>query len=122
MPALNKRRTASRKAPEKPAASESRPVAAGDIGPTGNASAIEEHAVAENIASATQAEVSALQDILAGRSPIDARTLTKAVQEEQQEHADHPEWAADDELSDDWKNGGEPEKKQVTRKSNEGEE
>ena len=117
MPALNKRRATERKPAAKAAAAESRPVAAGDIGPTHNASAIENHAVAENIASATQAEVSALQDILAGRSPIDARTLTRAVQEEQKEHADHPEWSADDELADDWKNGGYPYKNLLTRKS-----
>ena len=116
MPALNKRRSASRRPPEKPAASESRPVATGSAS-ADNASAIEEPAVAKNSAAATQAEVSALQDILAGRSPIDARALTKAVEAEQKEHADHPEWASDDELADDWKDGGYPYKNSLTRKS-----
>src|SRR5258705_8521378 len=117
MPALNKRRVSARKPAGKAAPSESRPVAAGDIGPTRGASAIEDHAVAENIAAATQVEVSALQDILAGRSPIDARELTQAVREQQKDRADHPEWSADDELADDWKDGGYPYKYLLTRKS-----
>jgi polyphosphate kinase len=118
MPALNKRRTTARKpAVKKTVAAKPRRVSAGDIGPTHNAKAIENHAVAENIAAATQAEVSALQDILAGRSPIDAKALIKAVEAEQKEHADHPEWAPDDELAADWKNGGYPYKNLLTRKS-----
>ena len=65
MPALNKPRSTTRKPAAKAVAARPRRVSAGDIGPTRNAKAIEDHAVAENIAAATQAEVSALQEILA---------------------------------------------------------
>ena len=40
-----------------------------------------------------------------------------AVQEQQKERADHPEWSADDELADDWRTGGYPYKYLLTRKS-----
>ena len=130
MPALSKRRIAAKPVAPKPVASKSvakkvvapkrpaqRRVSSGDIGPTRNARAIERHTVAENIAAATQAEVSALEDILAGRSPIDAKALTKAVKEQQKEREKHPEWSADDELADDWQTGAYPYKFLLTRKS-----
>jgi polyphosphate kinase 2 len=121
MPALSKNRSTSRKPAPKTGAvrknAKPRRVAAGDIGPTHDAKAIEDHAVAENIAAATQAEVSALEDILAGRSPIDAKALMEAVQEQQKERAEHPERSTDDELADDWRNGGYPYQYLLPRKS-----
>jgi polyphosphate kinase len=121
MPPSSKRRSAVKSAAKKtgvaPKLAKPRRVSSGDIGPTKNAKAIERHAVAENIAAATQAEVSALTDILAGRSPIDARALTKAVQEQRKERAEHPEWSADNELADGWKTGTYPYKFLLTRKS-----
>ena len=56
-----------------------RRVASGDIGPTRYAAAVERHAVAERIAAKRDAEVGALQDILAGRSPVDSADVMKRV-------------------------------------------
>ncbi len=62
-----------------------RRVKAGDTGPTSGAAAVERNAVGENIASATEAEANALQDILAGRSPVDAQELARALLRKQQQ-------------------------------------
>ena len=66
----------SRKAPRpvKPSPRRRR-VTTGDTGPTSGPAAVERSAIGENIASATEAETNALQDILAGRSPGDAKEL-----------------------------------------------
>jgi len=89
----------------------------GDIGPTSSPEAVERGAVGENIASASEAETNALQDILEGRAPEDAQALTRALLERQQarvrEAAEHP----DDELAEDWRTGGYPYKYLLGRKS-----
>jgi polyphosphate kinase 2 len=102
-----------------PAASRAKPrrVTAGDIGPTSTAAAVERGAVGENIASATEAETNALQDILAGRSPSDAQALTRGLLKLQRSAAAGAQDADDDELADDWRNGGYPYKYLLPRKS-----
>jgi polyphosphate kinase len=95
-----------------------RRVKAGDTGPTGKPAAVESSAVGENIASATEAETNALQDILAGRSPADARELARMLLKRQQARAhDDDEAGAADELSEDWRTGGYPYKYLLPRKS-----
>ena len=94
-----------------------RRVAAGDIGPTSSAASVERSAVGENVASAREAETNALQDILAGRSPADARELAQALLKQQQAREHEADTADEDELSDDWRTGGYPYKYLLPRKS-----
>jgi polyphosphate kinase 2 len=94
-----------------------RRVKAGDTGPTTTPAAIERSAVGENIAGATEAETNALQDILAGRSVVDARALAQALLKKQQARARDAEGDAEDELSDEWRSGGYPYKYLLPRKS-----
>ena len=88
----------------------------GDVGPTATPEAIERHAVGENIASAQQAQVNALEDILAGRSPADAAQLMRSVLKEQQALVRELPADADDELADDWRSGGYPYRNLLSRK------
>jgi len=94
-----------------------RRVKAGDTGPTSGAAAVERNAVGENISSATEAETNALQDILAGRSPVDAQQLAQALLRKQQKRTREAEGASEDELTPDWRNGGYPYKYLLSRKS-----
>jgi polyphosphate kinase 2 len=94
-----------------------RRVKSGDIGPTGNPGALENFAVAQASAGATEAQVNALQDILRGRTPGDAVALMKQLLKEQQARANVAEIAADDELADDWRAGGYPYKNLLSRKN-----
>ena len=105
-----------KKAP-RPRAARPRPVAAGDIGPISTPAVIERHAVGESIVAAQEAQVNALEDILAGRSPIDAAHLMRTVLREQQELASKLPPTADDELADDWRTGGYPYKNLMSRKN-----
>ena len=100
-----------------PRGSRPRPASAGDTGPTAGAEAIEKHAVSESIATAREAQVNALEDILAGRSPIDAAQLMKRVLKEQQTLARQLPAGADDELAPDWRTGGYPYRNLLSRKS-----
>ena len=94
-----------------------RPASAGDIGPTGSTEAIERHAVSESIDTAREAQVNALEDILAGRSPVEAALLMKLVLKKQRALArDLPE-IADDELAEDWRSGGYPYRNLMSRKN-----
>ncbi len=108
-------------APEAPARaprrSRARPAAAGDIGPTSSAKAIEKFVVGESIAAAREAEVNALEDVLAGHSPVDAAQLMRLVLKEQQALARELPLTADDELADDWSSGGYPYKNLLSRRS-----
>ena len=100
-----------------PAGRRPRRAAAGDVGPTTTPEAIERHAVGENIASAQEAQANALEDILAGRSPVDAAQLMRTVLKEQQALARDLPLSADDELADDWRSGGYPYKNLMARKT-----
>ena len=94
-----------------------RRITAGDTGPTAPAAAVERNAVGENIASASEAESNALQDILAGRSPVDAKDLARALLRKQQKRARDAAAEIEDELNADWRNGGYPYKYLLPRKS-----
>ena len=94
-----------------------RPVAAGDIGPTASLEVMEKYAVGEGIAAAQEAQANALEDILAGRSPVDAEQLMKTVLKEQQARARKLPPAADEELAEDWRTGGYPYKNLMSRKN-----
>ena len=94
-----------------------RPVAAGDIGPTGSQEAVEKHAVGDNVASASIAEIEAFADVLAGRSPQDATVLLRQMLREKEHATDLLAASPDDELADDWRAGGYPYKNLMTRKN-----
>jgi polyphosphate kinase 2 len=100
-----------------PRAARPRRVSSGDIGPTRNAEVIEGFAVRENVANTQQAEIAALQDILAGRSPEDVTALLKSLLRQQREIARTLPETPDDDLSDDWRNGGYPYRNLLSRKS-----
>ena len=101
----------------RPAGRRPRRATSGDVGPTATPDAIERHAVGESIASAQEAQVNALEDILAGRSPVDAALLMRTVLKEQQALARDLPVSADDELADDWRSGGYPYKNLMARKT-----
>jgi polyphosphate kinase 2 len=94
-----------------------RRVTAGDTGPTSGTAAVERNAVSENIASASEAESNALQDILAGRSPVDAEELARGLLRKEQKRARASAADTEDELNADWRNGGYPYKYLLPRKS-----
>jgi len=94
-----------------------RRVTAGDTGPTSGPAAVERNAIGENIDSATEAETNALQDILAGRSPGDAKALAQALLQRQQVRSRDAGAESEDELAPDWRTGGYPYKYLLPRKS-----
>src|SRR5512139_3829209 len=104
-------------APPRTASRRPRRVKAGDVGPTSSPEAVETYAVGQASASATEAQVNALQDILRGRQPADAVALMKKLLKEQQARAETAAVSADDELSDDWRTGGYPYKNLMSRKT-----
>ena len=94
-----------------------RRAASGDVGPIATPEAVERHAVGESIAAAQEAQANALEDILAGRSPVDAAQLMRTVLKEQQALARGLPATADDELADDWRKGGYPYRNLMARKT-----
>jgi polyphosphate kinase 2 len=94
-----------------------RPVKQGDIGPLDSEKAIEKFAVAQAAASAELAQINALEDILAGRSPHEAELLVKTLIKRQRERARGQPKNPDEELSDEWRTGGYPYKNLMARKS-----
>ncbi len=94
-----------------------RRAASGDVGPIATPEAIERHAVGESVASAQEAQANALEDILAGRSPVDAAQLMRTVLKEQETLARGLPASADDELAEDWRTGGYPYKNLLSRKN-----
>jgi len=120
MPATKPRRPATTAKGAKRAAKSAprrRRVSKGDTGPTSGPVAVERNAVGENIASATEADTNALQDILAGRAPGDAKALARALLEKQQVRSRAADAESEDELSADWRTGGYPYKYLLPRKS-----
>ena len=87
------------------------------MGPIATPEAVERHAVGESIAAAQEAQANALEDILAGRSPVDAAHLMRTVLKEQQALARGLPATADDELADDWRQGGYPYRNLMARKT-----
>jgi polyphosphate kinase 2 len=94
-----------------------RRTAAGDVGPTSSPQAMEEYAVGQNAAAAQEAQAYALEDILAGRSPIDAAELMKLALKAHRERVRHMAASADDELAADWRLGGYPYRNLLSRRS-----
>jgi polyphosphate kinase 2 len=94
-----------------------RRVKAGDVGPTSSPAVIERATVGDRMAAATLAETNALADILAGRSPEDAKSLARGLLKVKGAPEGVSERALDEELSDDWRSGGYPYKYLLPRKS-----
>ena len=121
------RRTRVAPPPSKPAAAPPRAAravrarirrtASGDVGPTSSAQAMETYAVGQNVASAQAAQAYALEDILAGRSPIDAAELMKLALKAHRERVRQMAASADDELAPDWRHGGYPYRNLLSRRS-----
>ena len=78
-----------------------RRVAQGDVGPTSSPAVIESHVVGENADATQEAQVAALRDILAGRSPTEATALVARLLEQQRARVEERALAADEELADD---------------------
>jgi polyphosphate kinase len=94
-----------------------RPASAGDVGPISSPEAIEDFAVRQSAAAATEAQINALEDILRGRAPNDAAALMRTLLKEQQALARELPVEADDELAEDWRAGGYPYKNLLSRKN-----
>ena len=92
-------------------------VSAGDTGPTRSVKAIEEYAIRENVVRTEEAQANALEDILAGRSPTEAKALLQTLLAHQEALGRQEPIAPDDELSADWRQGGYPYKNLLSRKS-----
>ena len=106
-------------APSKPARRRdaARLVTRGDVEPTSRPALIEAHAVAEGTDATQEAQVAALRDILAGRSPTEATALVKRLLELQRERVEQHALAADEELAADWRKGGYPYRHLLSRRS-----
>jgi polyphosphate kinase 2 len=94
-----------------------RAVAEGDVGPIESPQVIESFAVAERVDATGEAQVAALRDILAGRSPSEALALVRRLYEQQQERALQEQGHPDNELAENWRNGGYPYRNLLSRKS-----
>ena len=94
-----------------------RPVSAGDTGPTRSTEAIEKYAIRQNVLRTEEAQANALEDILAGRSPTEAKALLRTLLAHQEALARQQPIAPDEELSADWRQGGYPYKNLLSRKS-----
>ncbi|MFZ2854999.1 MAG: polyphosphate kinase 2 [Rhodocyclaceae bacterium] len=113
-----------------------RKTAAGDVSPAHTASGIETHAVADAVDAAQNAKQNALRDILAqasandtaslakslkaimaGASPDDAAALREALLSQNETLPGKLPSRPDDELSDDWRNGGYPYRNLMSRKN-----
>jgi len=113
-----------------------RPAAAGDIAPVSTPEGIEEFAVGEAVAAAQESKIVAVRDILggvaqsdvtslaktleailAGASPEDAAVLRNALLKETEPAAPRLPVAPDEELAEDWREGGYPYKNLMSRKN-----
>ena len=130
-------RSAARPASPAPTrAARPRKTAAGDIAPTRRPAGIEAHVVAEAVDAAQGAKKSAVQDILAlaatgdsaalaraleaimaGASPDDAAALRDALLHKDEIPTAKLPSSPDDQLSDDWREGGYPYRNLMSRKN-----
>jgi polyphosphate kinase 2 len=78
---------------------------------------MEAYTVGQSIDAAREAQAFAIEDILAGRSPIDAAELMKAALKEHRARARALSVTADEELAADWRNGGYPYRNLLSRRS-----
>jgi len=117
MPAKRSAVTTTHRTHGSPSRRKIRPVTAGDIGPMASPEIIESFAVAENVDSAQEAQVAALRDILAGRSPAEAMALVQRLLDQQREQTAIRPRHPDDELAENWRKGGYPYRNLLSRKS-----
>ncbi len=127
-------RSAARPAPQR--AARPRKAASGDIAPVRSATGIENHVVGEAVEAAQSAKKTAVQDILAhaaagdspalaraleaimaGASPDDAIALRDALLAPAETPSAKLPVSPDDELSDDWRDGGYPYRNLMSRKN-----
>lgn len=113
-----------------------RKAAAGDVAPARTQHGIESHTVAEAVGSAQDAKQSAVRDILAhakagdvpsmaraleaimaGASPDDAAALREALLDTDEATIEKLPISPDDQLSNDWRDGGYPYRNLMSRKS-----
>lgn len=117
-------------------APEAREVRMGDTSPSVTSAGIEKHVVDQNIVAAREAKVNAVRDIIGKVPPHDVTTLTEVLQTIMQgtssddaavlraalfggepELIEHEHRSPDDELTEDWREGGYPYKNLMSRKS-----
>jgi polyphosphate kinase 2 len=122
--------------PRRPRTPRPRRATAGDIAPTSDAGGIEAFEVAQAVDAAESSKVIAVKDILsrlapddtaglaktlraimAGASPDDAAILRDALLNEQEPVFARPPSSPDDELAEDWREGGYPYKNLLSRKN-----
>lgn len=97
--------------------SRSRPVAAGDIGPTATPERIENFAVGQAADSAQQARLTAVRDILSGAPTEESAAILKSLLKQQQMNHDQAEIHPDDELAPGWREGRYPYKNLMSRRT-----
>ncbi|MDP1651739.1 MAG: polyphosphate kinase 2 [Rhodocyclaceae bacterium] len=110
------------KAVTKPAAkprlrAEPRAANAGDIGPTGSPTRIENFAIGQAVDAALQARLAAMRDIVSGTTPEEARGLLHGLIKEQRLVLDTASANPDQELAPNWRSGGYPYKNLMTRRN-----
>ena len=95
---------------------QTRPAAAGDIGPTGSPGRIESFAIGEAVDAAQQMRLAAMRDLLSGVEPRESQGLLRVLIKEQRLALDKT-LNPDLELAHDWRNGGYPYKNLLTRRN-----
>ena len=104
-------------APRRAAMPKSRPVSAGDIGPTTSQEKIETHTVVEAVDAAHQARLAAMRDLISGLPPKEARGLLRVLAKEQELVLEQTGGNPDTELAVNWRDGGYPYKNLMTRRN-----
>ncbi len=80
-------------------------------------SAVKQLVVKDRIAAATEADLDALDALLAERAPSDAQALARALLNRHRVLDGHDVADADEELADDWRSGGYPYRNLLSRKN-----
>ncbi|MFA7239485.1 MAG: polyphosphate kinase 2 [Sulfuricellaceae bacterium] len=101
-------------APSRSRAPRARRTDDGDIGPIDSDDKVEEFAVEEAIDAAREARLNALKDVLSGVTPDEATILLKTLIKQQKPLIETPS-SPDDELFEDWREGGYPYKNLMSR-------
>ncbi len=80
-------------------------------------SAVKKLVVKDRIAAATEADLDALDAMLAERAPTDAQALARALLNRHRVHEEQDIADPDEELADDWRTGGYPYRNLLSRKN-----
>ena len=104
------------KQPARPKPNGARPVSAGDVAPARSTRAVDAFAVGEAVAAASEHEVAAITDILAGEAPADRKALMQLLKQSRVP-ARARQGDPDLELAADWRSGGYPYKNLLSRRS-----